>query len=168
MTIYGNCEDMDGYYRDGCVWDNEIDIYDTSAVHVNYQNGTQMSYSINAFLPFEGQYICFTGEYGRLEVRLNVTQPWKVPAEIEFRLSKDMDTTRYWTLNVAQGTHGGADARLREMIFLPETPDPLGAKAGSRAGIMSSLIGIAARQSIETGQKVKISDLIVFPDNWIG
>ncbi len=49
------------------------------------------------------------------------------------------------------------------MIFIPGTPDPLGSKAGSRAGIMSSLIGIAARQSIETGLKVKISDLVTFP-----
>jgi hypothetical protein len=54
------------------------------------------------------------------------------------------------------------------MIFRKETPDPLGARAGSRAGIMSSLIGIAARQSIETGQKIKIADMINFPNSWKG
>lgn len=50
------------------------------------------------------------------------------------------------------------------MIFRTETPDQLGAKAGSRAGIMSSLIGIVARQSIETSKKVKIADLVTFPN----
>ena len=168
MTLYGNCEQADGYYRDGCVWDNEIDSYDTQSVQVNYNNGTQMTYSMNTYLPFEGQFIGFSGENGRLEVRLNAKQPWEVQGEKEFRLTKDSKTTRFWTLNSAKGAHGGADGRLRDMIFLPETPDPLGCKAGSRAGIMSSLIGIAARQSIETGQKVKIADLVTFPGAWKG
>jgi hypothetical protein len=66
------------------------------------------------------------------------------------------------------GGHGGSDERLKNAMFLPPEPDPLGCKAGSRAGIMSSLVGIAARQSIETGQKVKIADLIKFPTVWRG
>jgi predicted dehydrogenase len=168
MNLYGNCEDVDGYYRDGCIWENEIDSYDTSAVQVSYDNGTQMSYSINTYLPFEGQFICFSGENGRLEVRINYQQAWEVPGEIEFRLIKDRETSEFWVLNPSSGTHGGADNRLQEMIFVPETPDPLGSKAGSRAGILSSLIGIAARQSIEIGQKVKIADLVTFPNEWKG
>jgi predicted dehydrogenase len=168
MTMYGNCEDVDGYYRDGCVWDNEIDIYDTSSVQVNYDNGTQMSYTMNTFLPFEGQLICFSGENGRLEVRLNHQQPWKVEGETEFRLTKDRDTTRFWTVNSSTGGHGGADERLKDTIFRTGTPDPLNSKAGSRAGIMSTLIGIAARKSIETGHKVVIADLVKFPGSWNG
>jgi predicted dehydrogenase len=159
---------VDGYYRDGCVWDNEIDIYDTSSVLVNYDNGTQLTYTMNTFLPFEGQLICFSGENGRLEVRINYQQPWKVEGETEFRLTKDMETTKFWTIQATSGGHGGADERLKDTIFLPDTPDPLGSKAGSHAGIMSSLIGIAARQSIETGQKVKIADLLTFPSVWKG
>ena len=168
MSFYGNCEDVDRYYRDGCVWENEIDSYDTSAVQVNYNNGTQMTYSMNAYLPFEGQLICFSGEYGRLEVRINSQQSWEVPGDMEFRLTKDRETSRYWTLKPSSGGHGGADGRLQDSIFLPGAPDPLGSKAGSRAGIMSSLIGIAARQSIETGKKVRIADLVTFPNEWKG
>jgi predicted dehydrogenase len=163
VNMYANCEDVDGYYRDGCVWDNEIDSFDTSSVLVNYNNGTQMSFSMNAFLPFEGQFICFSGEYGRLEVRLNDQQSWEVPGQAEFRLSSDMKTSRYWTVNATEGGHGGADGRIRERMFLPESADTLGQTAGSRAGVLSSLIGIAARKSIETGQKVLIADLITFP-----
>ena len=168
MKMYGSCEDVDGYNRDGCVWDNEIDSYDTQSVQVNYENDTQLTYTMNTYLPFEGQFICFSGEYGRLEVRINYQQPWQVHGEMEFRLTKDRETSRFWTIKSSVGGHGGADERLRDTIFLPETPDPLDSKAGSRAGIMSSLIGIAARQSIETGQKVKIADLVHFPSSWKG
>jgi hypothetical protein len=66
------------------------------------------------------------------------------------------------------GTHGGADQRLQDTLFMPGTVDNLGSKADSRAGIMSSLVGIAARQSIETGQKIKIDDLMKFPKEWRG
>jgi len=159
---------VDGYFRDGCVWENEIDSYDTQSVLVNYNNGTLLSYSMNAYLPFEGQFICFSGENGRLEVRINSQQPWSVPGDMEFRLTTGRETTRYWTLKPSSGGHGGADGRLQDSIFLPGTPDPLGSKAGSRAGILSSLIGIAARQSIESGNKIKIADLLVFPDQWRG
>lgn len=163
MRLYGNCEDADGYLRDGCVWDNEIDIFDTSSVHVNYENGTQLTFTINAFLPFEGQFICISGEFGRLEVRVNDKQPWEPLGEFEFRLTKDRKTTRFWTLKSDSGGHGGADERLKDLIFIPGTPDPLGSKADSKAGILSSLIGIAARKSIQTGQKIKIADLVAFP-----
>jgi predicted dehydrogenase len=167
MNMYGNCEDVDNYYRDGCVWDNDIDIYDTSSVHVNYENGTQLTYTMQTLMPYEGQFIGFTCENGRLDVRLNKRQPWEAP-ETEFRLTKDRETTKYWTMKAPAGGHGGSDERLKNAMFLPPEADPLGCKAGSRAGIMSSLVGIAARQSIETGQKVKIADLIKFPTVWRG
>jgi len=52
------------------------------------------------------------------------------------------------------------------MFFLPEQEDPLGKMADSRAGLMASLVGIAARQSIETGKTVKIAEIIEFPQEW--
>jgi len=60
----------------------------------------------------------------------------------------------------ATGGHGGGDDRLRDLIFRPGTsvPDYL-ALPGSRAGAMSCLTGIAARQSVESGKPVKIADL---------
>jgi predicted dehydrogenase len=168
MALYADCEDVDGYYRDGCVWDNKIDIYDTHSVQVNYENETQLTYTMHTFLPYEGQFICFSGEKGRLDVRMNVSQPWAVQHDFEFRLTKDRETTRSWTLEADSGEHGGADQRLQDTIFLPGTSDPLQSRADSRAGIMSSLIGFAARRSIETGQKIRIADLIRFPQVWRG
>ncbi|MCK5105124.1 MAG: gfo/Idh/MocA family oxidoreductase, partial [Cyclobacteriaceae bacterium] len=62
--------------------------------------------------------------------------------------------------------HGGSDEKLKDLIFLQGKPDPLGQLADSRAGVMSSLIGIAARKAIENGQPVKIDDLVKFPLTW--
>jgi len=160
MRLYAECEDVDHYYRDGCVWDEKIDSYDTSSVQVIYDNGTQLTYSLNAYLPYEGQYICFSGENGRLDVKLNYRQPWETPAMYEFRLTKDSEHTKTWTLNPEEGGHGGADERVKDMFFKPNQPDPTGQKATARAGVMSSMIGIAARESIETGRKVRIDELI--------
>lgn len=160
MKMYADCEDVDNYYRDGCVWDELIDSYDTSSVQVQYKNGTQLTYTLNAFMPYEGQRICFTGTKGRLDVRLNSRQPWEVEAPFEFRLTKDRETTKAWTMHPNEGGHGGADERVKDMLFKPNQEDPIGQKAGSRAGVLSSMIGIAARKSIETGKMVKIDDLI--------
>jgi len=168
MALYGNCEDADGYYRDGCVWDNEIDTYDTQSVQVNYENKTQLTFTMHTFLPYEGQYLCFSGEKGRLDVRMNAMQPWDIQHAYEFRLTRDRQTTRAWALDDDKGTHGGADQRLQDIIFLPGSADPFFSKADSRAGIMSSLIGIAARRSIETGLKIRIADLVKFPEVWRG
>ncbi len=168
MALYVNCEDIDGYYRDGCVWDNEIDIYDTSSVQVNYDNGTQLTYTMHTFLPYEGQRISFSCEFGRLDVNINYSQPWDVEGIYEFRLSKDRQTTKFWILKPGEGSHGGADPHLRELMFKPGAKEEFNSRADSRAGIMASLIGIAARQSIETGKKVQIADLVKFPKVWRG
>ena len=56
--------------------------------------------------------------------------------------------------------HGGGDALLHDKIFKdPDMADPYKHSAGTRDGAMSSLIGIAARKSIEEGRPVKIEEL---------
>ena len=166
MDLYVKNEDADGYLRDGCVWDNEIDTYDSMTVEVKYNNGVILNYSLNAFLPYEGQYIAFNGEKGRLDVRIYYRQPWEVSHQNEFRLTKNFKDAKTWNVKINKGSHGGADSKLREMMFNSEIPDPLGKMAGSRAGVMASLIGIAARKSIETGETINIKDLVKFPKVW--
>lgn len=166
MDLYVSCENEDGYLRDGCVWDNDIDTYDSMTVEVKYNNGVLMNYSLNAFLPYEGQNIAFNGQDGRLDVRLYHRQPWEVEHVSDFRLTKSFGESKLWHEKRGEGGHGGADESLKDLLFLPDQNDPMGKMAGSRAGIMSSLIGIAARQSIETGERVKIADLIDFPYAW--
>jgi hypothetical protein len=46
------------------------------------------------------------------------------------------------------------------MLFNPEKLDPFQQRAGSRAGAMSLLIGVAAVRSIERKQPVRIDSLL--------
>ena len=164
--LYLSGEAEDGYLRDGCVWDNDIDTYDSMTVEVKYANDVLLSYSLNSYMPYEGQNIAFNCEKGRLEVRVLNAQPWEVPNTFEFRITKNFKDTKAYGLGHGTGTHGGADDKLRDKIFMPDQPDELNQMADSRAGVMSSLIGIAAVRSIETGEQVNIHDLVNFPLEW--
>jgi predicted dehydrogenase len=160
MKLYVECEDNDGYYRDGCVFRNGIDVYDTMTAQIRYAGGALVSYSLNAAVPYEGQFIVFNGSKGRIELRNYDRQPWQVPHAAEIRLTKINGATTTIPIQPETGEHGGADRRIRDMIFRSSGPDPLSQKAGMRAGLMSSLIGIAAYTSIEERMPVKLADLV--------
>jgi hypothetical protein len=59
-----------------------------------------------------------------------------------------------------EGSHGGSDRLIRDHVFIPDSPDPMKQRAGARAGIMSSIIGIAAYRSIEKGRPIRVAELI--------
>jgi predicted dehydrogenase len=164
MKLYAGAEDVDGYYRDGCVFREDIDIYDTMSAVVKYSNDAIMSYSLNAHMPFEGYRIAFNGERGRLEVRDYERQPWDVPEadESEIYLTKSFGKRVRVPVQTAQGGHGGGDDRLRDLIFRKvEAPDHM-KLPDSRAGAMSCLTGIAARKSVEERRPIRIADLVKF------
>ena len=162
MQMYADCESEDGYLRDGCLFREEIDIWDTMTANVRYDNGALMSYSLNAFMPYEGYTMSFNGLKGRLDVRTYDRQPWPVSASAEFRLSRNFGPSELVEVKVGSADHGGADPKLKDMIFKPGTPDPLRQLAGSRAGAMSLLTGVAAYRSIERKAPVRIADLVRF------
>lgn len=83
MKLYVACEDVDNYHRDGCVFREDVDIYDTMSLIVTYSNGVTMNYSLNAFMPFEGFRLAFNGEKGRLEVRDHERQLFPVTEATE-------------------------------------------------------------------------------------
>jgi predicted dehydrogenase len=161
-SLYVNCESADGYLRDACVYREDIDIYDTMTAQVKYSNGALMSYSLNTFMPYEGHSISFNGINGRLDVRSYERQPWPVLRDEQIRLTRNFGKSEMIDIKQTEGGHGGADPRLLRMTFHPEMPDPLKQRAGSRAGAMSILTGIAAVKSVETDKPVKIADLIRF------
>jgi predicted dehydrogenase len=160
MKLYAGCEDVDGYYRDGCVFREDVDIYDTMSALVKYSNGVTMTYSLNAYMPFEGYRVAFNGEKGRLEIRSYAAQPWPVEQETEIHLTKSFGKREVIPVSKAEGAHAGGDDRLRDLIFrkvdVPEhmrIPD-------SRAGAMSCLTGIAARKSAEEKRAIEIAELV--------
>jgi predicted dehydrogenase len=161
MKLYAQCEDVDGYLRDACVFRENIDIYDTMSAIVKYSNGVNMNYSLNAHEPIEGYRLAFNGTHGRLEVRDYERQPWKVEEKSEAFLMKNF-TGKREKIDMPQieGGHAGGDDRLRDVIFKgAKVPDYL-RLPDSRAGAMSVLTGVAARTSVEQKRPVKIKELI--------
>ena len=160
MQLYVENEQYDGYLRDGCVWKEDIDIFDKMAVQIKYANNVQVSYSLTTYSPYEGYRIAFNGTKGRLETWIKERQPWPEPASDEIRLTRNFGQSQIINVPHAEGGHGGGDARLKVKIFKdPSIPDPLKQAAGSRDGALSVLIGIAARNSIDTAKPVRIADL---------
>jgi predicted dehydrogenase len=166
MKLYAGAEDVDRYYRDGCVFREDVDIWDTMSAIVKYSNGATMSYELDAHLPYEGYALAFNGEFGRIDVRDYERQPWKVPAEdeTEIYLTKSFGVRRRIPITgSSEGGHGGGDTRLRDLIFRKaEAPDHL-KLPDSRAGAMSCLTGIAARKSVDEKRAIKIADLVRLP-----
>jgi predicted dehydrogenase len=161
MKLYAQCEDVDGYLRDACVFRENIDIYDTMSAIVKYSNGVNMNYSLNAHEPIEGYRLAFNGTHGRLEVRDYERQPWKVEEKSEAYLIKNFTGKREKVdMPQIEGGHAGGDDRLRDVIFKgAKVPDYL-RLPDSRAGVMSVLTGVAARKSVEQKRPVKIAELI--------
>ncbi|MBQ7916396.1 MAG: Gfo/Idh/MocA family oxidoreductase [Firmicutes bacterium] len=158
--LYFDCEDVDGYYRDRCIFDNEINIYDDMSLSVKYSKGALMSYSLIAHAPYEGWKMSISGTKGRLESccyssGLDTDDPC---FHIQVFNRKGDKIT--YDLRKGTGTHGGGDDRMLEMLFRGGVPNTLRQYAGSRDGSMSILIGICANESIRTGQVVKVKDLV--------
>jgi hypothetical protein len=134
-----------------------------------------VNYDLNAYLPVEGQRIGFNGTGGRLEVDLVdqyhgpdeagrlVVRRFGPPPVIHVypRLGRpyDVPLVERAAADGGRGEHGGADALIREHLFRAGTPDPLSQRAGSRAGALSTLVGVAANRSIATGSPVDIAEL---------
>jgi predicted dehydrogenase len=156
-ALYVEAEPGDGYHRDGCVFDPEIDIYDTMAAVVRYERGTTMSYSLDAYMAYEGMRAAFNGRTGRME--LEAIETWNRPDdEIRvYRFDGTCETTR--VPRIPEG-HGGADERLLEHLFRGWDEDPLGHAADAVDGAYSILVGVAADRSVRDGGWVRIRDLL--------
>ncbi len=170
---YQEAEGEDGYFRDQCVFSPEIDIWDTRAVLVSYQNSAMLSYSLYNYAPYEGYKVALVGTKGRIEQDV---------VEASYINGHDGKLVRRTTENNVRlevfplfgesyqvavessaGGHGGGDNRLLRDVFLDQGDDPLGRKAGGLDGAVSILTGIAARRSIEQGKKIDIAELVDFP-----
>jgi predicted dehydrogenase len=160
-SLYLDAEQADGYLRDRCVFRPEINIYDTMAVTAAYQGGAYLSYSLVAHSPYEGWRVAINGTGGRLEAE-DIESGFRAAGPtLQCRIFNRRGEMLSYDIPKAVGGHGGSDGLLQQRLFGDKPiPDPLGHMAGSRAGAMSILIGIAANQSILTGKAVEIQDLL--------
>lgn len=157
--LYLDNEKYDGYLRDGCVFKNDTNIFDKMTASIRYKNGVQVSYSLTTYSPYEGYRIAFNGKKGRIDTWIQESNPINDVDYDQIILFKNFSKRQY--INIPHGTsgHGGGDDLLRDQIFLPDISDPLQQCAGARDGALACLVGIAARNSIASGELIKIADL---------
>ncbi|KFZ12665.1 hypothetical protein V502_06980 [Pseudogymnoascus sp. VKM F-4520 (FW-2644)] len=170
-ALYLDAEKEDGYYRDQSVFGDGINIEDTMGVIVKYQSGAMLTYNLVAYSPLEGFRICFNGSKGRLEV--NVIEKSYVNGggdrnlegavdDIEITVHPLFGESYKVQIDQGQGGHGGGDPVLLNDLFGQPAPDRFNRAASHIDGAMSILTGIAANQSIRTGQAVQVKGLVQF------
>ena len=169
-SLYLDQEAYDGYYRDRCVFSGLIDIEDSMNLVVSYRSGVKMSYSLNAFMPWEGYMIAFNGTRGRLEHKCEETVYISGDDSVPGQLLAEGTTIKVYPhfgtgysvpIWRADGGHGGGDSPLLHDIFSPDAPvDKYKRAADHRSGAYSILTGVAANRSMATGQAIQISELV--------
>ena len=170
--LYLNAEKDDGYVRDQSVFGDNISIEDTMNVLVQYKSGAQMSYSLNAYSPWEGFRVCMTGTKGRVE--MEVIEAVYINAGGDSKnegVVKGKKITVYpmfgeaYTVPIEEGIggHGGGDRVLLNDIFGVPEYDPFQRAASHIDGAMSILTGIAGNKSIATGMPIDVLKLVDIP-----
>jgi predicted dehydrogenase len=168
--MYLENEQFDGYFRDQCVFSDQIDIEDSMNLVVNYDTGVMMSYSLNSFMPWEGYEVSFNGSKGRLEHKCMETVYISGDGSVPGALRSDGTYIRIYphfqpaySVDIweSKGGHGGGDFLMLRDIFEPSPePDKYVRAADYRAGAYSILTGIAANQSMRSGQAINVADLV--------
>jgi predicted dehydrogenase len=162
-------EVYDGYFRDRCVFSDKIDIEDTMGLLVNYRNGAMLTYSLHAFMPWEGYVIAFNGSKGRLEHKMEetiyISGDGSIPGEAladqtYIRVKPHAGTGYEVEVRESEGGHGGADPIMLQDIFDPPDDDPLKRAADYRAGAWSILTGVAGNHALEQQRPIRIEELI--------
>ena len=183
--LYLEAEKDSGYVRDRNVFGDNITAEDTMSVTARYRNGVLLTYSLLAYSPWEGYKVAITGNRGRVEVDLieSVGKTFIMGQEetleakeeqarlrqqfggAEIRVYPMFDRPYVAEIpKVSGGGHGGADPFLLEQIFAPNPPvDPYNRAASHIDGAASILMGIAANESIATGQMINVDELLKLP-----
>ncbi|MBR3836754.1 MAG: Gfo/Idh/MocA family oxidoreductase [Clostridia bacterium] len=160
---YLECEDADGYIRDGCVFSPEIDIEDTVALSVRYSGGALMNYSLIAHSPYEGLRLVLNGSLGRLEFQKASSRKPNYNRETDNFIkfySRSGEEIFFETEPTVKGGHGGADYALQKSLFCGHDPEPLGQMADLRAGILSIGVGMAANVSLAENRRVLLTEIL--------
>ncbi|MFI6230255.1 Gfo/Idh/MocA family protein [Micromonospora echinospora] len=180
--LYLDAEGEDGYHRDRNVFAPGVTIEDDMAVLTRYSSGATMTYHLTAYAPWEGYRVMVNGSRGRLELEVvesDFVSPQAAGAlkgaalhgnEAAAEAGSATITLRpFWsppqTVPVEGYTragHGGADARMTRVLFGGEA-DPMGRAATAQDGALALLTGLAANRSFDTGQPVRVADLLTLP-----
>jgi predicted dehydrogenase len=179
-ALYLDAEHHDGYRRDQNVFAPGVSIEDDMAVLVRYDTGATMTYHLTAYSPWEGYRLMVNGSRGRLELEVVESDHVSLGAAGELKgaavhgMTENPEQGRrtltvrpFWEppreialLPYEKGGHGGADARMTAVLFGAAT-DPMNRSATARDGALALLTGLAANESLRTGQPIPIKDLLI-------
>jgi predicted dehydrogenase len=167
--LYLNAEKDDGYQRDQSVFGHGISIEDTMGVLVKYKNNSILTYSLNAYMPWEGYRVCFNGTEGRIEYEVreksyvNAGGDFGEEGAVLFKSIKVYPMFgKPYEVEVTEGKggHGGGDIVMLEDIFGNPPEDIYKRAAGYEDGARSILTGIAANKSLASGMPIDVEKLI--------
>ena len=181
-AIYHDIREESGYFRDGCVFAEDIDIFDRMALLVKYEGGITMNYSLVAYAPEEGPRIRMIGTKGTVEfeyygsgprayTKRGTTFAEEVAAKganvsgdaegnIAIRVLPAGGGEQVILTGFGAGAHGGADDVMRNDIFrAPAENDDLCHVAPSIEGYYSLAIGDMAVMSNRLGRTVRLEEL---------
>lgn len=164
-TLYHIPETEDGYFRDGCLYDEKITTEDNAAVIYNYENGVLANYSLNAFASYEGMLICFEGTKARIEFESSKSTQWAMGSNVihgqekqkgsRLTLIHPTEGVTEIPVTKGEGSHGGSDFALRQDFFrhFLNEKKAFPNMAGSEEGLQAVLVGAAANLSIAEGSR---------------
>jgi predicted dehydrogenase len=169
--LYLDAEKDSGYIRDRNVFSDDISIEDTLGVTAKYKKGTILTYSLNAYMPWEGFNVCINGSKGRIE--MNIVEAAYINGggskenEGKVEGSKIVVYPMFGKpyevpIENGHGGHGGGDEVLLEDIFGKPTKDRWNRAASHVDGALSILTGVAANKSIASGKAINLKDLVEF------
>lgn len=134
-------------------------------VIVEYDTGTTLCYSVNAFNSWEGYHIAFNGTRGCLEHMIVEQVYVNAASGVQGGIADDGVTLRVIPLRGAPeiqkpwtggGSHGGGDRVMLGDIFLPAPPaDKYLRASDARGGACSVLIGAASNRCFQTGHSLR-------------
>lgn len=173
-ALYLDAEDDDGYWRDKCVFADDITIEDTMQVQAQYASGASLNYTLVAYSPWEGLEVKFHGTKGELTHK-HIEVHGVFAGGVRERGGDDAVETMSTELHLAgglpqkldvwtgKGSHGGADPIMLGYLFDPQSmaEDTYGRASDQTSGAWSILTGIAANQSIaQDGARIHIDDML--------
>ena len=170
--MYLDAESADGYCRDGCVFDDQIDIPDQIAALIRYDSGLEVAYSLLAYSPYESQRVIIEGADARLEYVTTYNTGWAIGGKpipgIEeivgetVKIYHPAEGVEEVPVERVVGSHGGADPQLRADFFGRDwDAEPNEMMASVDQAVQAVLIGAAVTESIaRDGRPIHVQDLL--------
>jgi predicted dehydrogenase len=164
-TLFMKHKTQDSYTPDKCVFSPEIDIEDHATVGIQYINGVEVSYSLNAHSSIEGQDVSIEGSTGRISYKRrddtgglkNLEHGKADQFKKELKIQRMDEAEKLIEVKNIAGSHGGADIEICKDLFGAEKS---GRIATLEDGVQAVLIGAAANMSIKLNKTIEVQTLL--------